>query len=345
MVLQTLYVLADLYWVGKLGKESIAAVSLVGNLGFVVLAVTQMLGVGTATLVSHAVGAGEKPRAILAFNQAYVLSLVTGLAFTVAAYALRGAYTRWLGADAETARLALLYLTWLLPALLLQFLVVAMGSALRGTGVVKPTVVIQITAVTLNIALAPVLVLGWGTGRPLGVVGASMASVIAIALGVILFFGYFLGSESYLRVDLRHWKPQWKTWLAMIRVGAPVGAEFVMLALYLILTHAIIRPFGAAAQAGFGITARVMQAMFLPVIAIGFAAAALSGQNFGARKAERVRQSHHAALILATGPMLACTALCQLFAEPLVRAFSAEPAVVAFGAESLRIVSWNFVTF
>ena len=87
MLFQTLYFLAGLYWVGTLGKESIAAVSLAGNLTFLVLALTQMLSVGTMTLVSHAVGAGMKRRAVHAFNQAYILSLVAGVAFAVAAYA------------------------------------------------------------------------------------------------------------------------------------------------------------------------------------------------------------------------------------------------------------------
>jgi putative MATE family efflux protein len=345
MVFQTLYFLADLYWVGRLGKESVAAVSLVGNLGFLVLALTQMLGVGTATLVSHAAGAGMKPHAVHAFNQAYVLSLVTGVAFAVAAYALRGVYTSWLGADAETARLGLAYLNWLIPALLLQFLVIAMGSALRGTGIVKPTVAIQAVTVLLNIVLAPVLIFGWGIGRPLGVVGAAVASLVSIAVGVAVFFRYFLRSAGYLRFDLADWKPDWKTWWAMIRVGAPAGAEFVMLSVYMMLVHAIIRHFGAAAQAGFGIGGRVMQAMFLPVVAIGMAVAPLAGQNFGARKGERVRQSFYSALMLATVLMLAFTALCQVFAEPLVRAFSRDPTVIAFGSECLRIVSWNFVTF
>ena len=345
MVLQTLYFLADLYWVGRLGKESIAAVSLVGTLGFLVLALTHMLGVGTATVTSHAAGAGSTPRAIHAFNQAYVLSLVTGVAFAVAAYALRGVYTARLGADAETARLGLAYLNWLIPALVLQFLVIAMGSALRGTGVVKPMVVVQATTVLLNIVLAPVLIFGWGMGRPLGVLGAAVASLVASVFGVTALFLYFMRSASYLRFDLTDWKPDWAAWRTMIRIGAPAGAEFVMLSVYMMFVHSIIRPFGAAAQAGFGIGGRVMQAMFLPVIAIGFATAALVGQNFGARKAERVRQSFRSALMLATVPMLAFTAACQLLAEPLVRVFSREPAVIAFGTECLQIVSWNFVGF
>ena len=166
MLFQTLYFLAGLYWVGTLGKESIAAVSLAGNLTFLVLALTQMLSVGTMTLVSHAVGAGMKRRAVHAFNQAYILSLVAGVAFAVTAYALRGVYTSWLGADAETARLGREYLGWFIPALLLEFLVVAMGSGLRGTGIVKPSVTIQVGTVTLNMVLAPILIFGWGTGRP-----------------------------------------------------------------------------------------------------------------------------------------------------------------------------------
>ena len=129
-----------------------------------------------------------------------------------------------------------------------------------------------------------------------------------------------------------------------MRVGAPAGAEFLVLTIYLIVVQAIIRPFGAAAQAGFGISGRLMQAMFLPVVAIGLAAAPLVGQSFGARKGERVRQSFSSASMLATILMLVCVALCQLFSKALVAGFSREPAVIVFGSECLRILSWNLVS-
>ena len=74
MLFQTLYVLVDLYWVGRLGTEAVAAVGISGNLMFVVLAATQMLAVGTTTLVSHAVGSRDRDRATLVFNQSQVLS-------------------------------------------------------------------------------------------------------------------------------------------------------------------------------------------------------------------------------------------------------------------------------
>src|SRR5437762_10837255 len=81
MLAQTLYLLADLYWVGRLGKEAIAAVGLSGNLMMVVLALTQALGVGTTTIISHAAGRKDQTKAELVFNQAVVLSLLVGLVF------------------------------------------------------------------------------------------------------------------------------------------------------------------------------------------------------------------------------------------------------------------------
>src|SRR5687767_15543535 len=120
MVFQTLYVLIDLYWVGRLGTDAVAAVGLSGNLMFIVLAATQMLGVGTTTLVSHATGARNRERANLVFNQSQVLSLVVGGLFFLVAMATRGVYTASLSADATTLQLADEYLRWFIPALALQ---------------------------------------------------------------------------------------------------------------------------------------------------------------------------------------------------------------------------------
>src|SRR5712691_7179386 len=83
MFVQTLYLLADLYWVGRLGKEAIAAVGVAGNLTLIVLALTQMLGVGTTTLISQAAGRKDQPRAELVFNQSFIMSILVGIAVGV----------------------------------------------------------------------------------------------------------------------------------------------------------------------------------------------------------------------------------------------------------------------
>jgi len=343
MVFQTLYFLVDLYWMGRLGSHAVAAVSIAGNLTFIVLALTQMLGVGTTALVSHAVGQKNPGRAILVFNQAQLLSMICGVAFVATGMALRRPYVEALAADPVTAGLASDFLGWFIPAMGLQFGLVALGAALRGTGNFKPGMVVGTATVILNILLAPVLIFGWGTGVAFGVAGAAVSTFIAVLVGVLWLAGYFLRAGSYLVFTVRDWKPRTAIWGAMLKIGLPAGTEFALMAVYLFIVYAISRPFGAAAQAGFGIGLRILQAGFMPVVALGFAVAPVAGQNFGARHPERVRRAFQDAAWMAAGVMAAFAALCLIAPRALIGVFSSDPAVIAVGEEYLRILAWSFV--
>jgi putative MATE family efflux protein len=343
MVVQTLYLLADLYWVGRLGKEAIAAVGVAGNLTMIVLALTQMLGVGTTTLISHAAGQKDQSRAELVFNQSFVMSILVALALGVCGFALMDPYCNSLSADAITAGLAKSYLLWFIPALMLQFPLVALGSALRATGIIKPTVGLQVLSVVLNIVLAPLLIFGIGPWPRLGVTGAALASFIAILIADVLIVIYFQKKYHYLRFRFRLFRPQTKIWSKMLHIGVPAGAEFVLLFVYIVIVYGIIRSFGPAAQAGFGIGARMMQALFLPVVALSFAVSPVVGQNFGGRRADRVRHAVYSAIGIACLMMLILTLLAHFAPAPLIRAFSKDPHVIDFGSDYLRIVALNFV--
>src|SRR5438128_1604291 len=143
MMVQTLYLLADLFWVGRLGKEAIAAVGVAGNLMMIALALTQMLGVGTTALISQAAGRKDQSHAELVFNQSCMMSILIAVGLGMLGFLTMEIYANSLSADAATAVLAKAYLRWFLPALLLQFPLVAMGSALRATGIVLAPVVFQ----------------------------------------------------------------------------------------------------------------------------------------------------------------------------------------------------------
>jgi putative MATE family efflux protein len=343
MMAQTLYLLADLYWVGRLGKEAIAAVGVAGNLTMIVLALTQMLGVGTTTLISHAAGQKDQTRAELVFNQSFVMSILVALALGVFGFLLMDVYSNSLSADAITATLAKKYLLWFIPALLLQFPLVALGSALRATGIIKPTVGLQVLSVLLNIILAPLLIFGVGPFPKLGVTGAALASFIAILIADVLMVIYFEKKYHYLRFRFAQMRPQLKIWSKMLHIGVPAGTEFVLLFVYIVIVYGIIRGFGPAAQAGFGVGARVMQALFLPVVALAFAVSPVVGQNFGGRRADRVRQSVYSAIAIATAMMLVLALLAYFASGLLILPFSRDPHVIAFGSEYLRIVALNFV--
>lgn len=343
MVFQTLYFLIDLYWVGRLGTEAVAAVAVAGNLTFVVLALTQMLGVGTTAVVSHAVGRKEHQQAQLLFNQSQFLAIVTGVVFLVVGVAFTRRYSVAMSADAGTARLAIQYLLWFVPAMALQFPLVAMGSALRAVGNFKPGMIVSTATVILNMVLAPFLIFGWGTGRAFGVAGAAISSLVAIVVGIVWLSRYFIGKTAYLHFHFDLWRPRLVLWRRMLAIGLPAGFEFGLMSVYLAVVYTIMRPFGAAAQAGFGIGLRIIQAGFMPVVALGFSVAPVAGQNFGARLAHRVTATFKDAAMLAVAAMVLFALLCHLVPGPLIRLFSKDPEVVRVGVEYLRIVSWNFV--
>src|SRR5207253_356928 len=258
MLFQTLYFLIDLYWVGRLGTAAVAAVGIAGNLTFVVLALTQMLGVGTTAVISRAFGRKDAPQAVMLFNQAQVLAMVTGVLFLALGLVTRLPYARGMAADARTAELAAQYLAWFVPAMALQFGLVAMSAAL-------------------------------------------------------------------------------------LAIGLPSGVEFGITTVYLALVYSITRPFGAAAQAGFGIGMRIIQAGFMPVVALAFSVAPVAGQNFGARLAQRVKDTFKDAAWMAVSLMVVFAVACHLLPAPFVRVFSKDPDVIAVGTEYLRIISFNYV--
>ena len=343
MLFQTLYFLVDLYFVSRLGDAAIAGVSSAGTAGFVILALTQMLGVGTVALVAQAAGAKDQAQANLVFNQSVLLSALCGAATLIAGILVTGPYLRAVSADAATASAGIAYLYAYTPGLALQFAVVALGSALRGTGIVRPTMLVQMLTVVVNIVLAPVLIAGWGTQRPLGTAGAGLASSLAIGVGVLLLWIYFVRLEHYVGLSSKLWRPQWATIRRILNIGLPAGGEFFMMFVILGVIYWVIRGFGPAAQAGFGIGGRMMQALFLPVMALAFGATPLAGQNFGARHYERVRATFWHAAILSSVLMLGLTLVCQLRPQLFIQGFSRQPDVVTVGAEYLRIISWNFV--
>jgi putative MATE family efflux protein len=342
MLLQTLYLVVDLFFVSRLGNAAIAGVSAAGNLTFVVFALTQMLGVGIVALMSHAVGRKDQPDANLVFNQSLILSGLCAVITLAAGYGLTRVYMGTLGADEATAEAGISYLYWYLPGLALQFALVAMGSALRGTGIVKPTMVVQALTVLLNIALAPVLVAGWITHRPLGVAGAGLASTIAIAAGVIILALYFVKLEKYVSIHPDQWIPRPATWLRILKIGLPAGGEFGLMFIYMAVIYWIIRHFGSAAQAGFGVGMRVMQSIFLPAMAVAFAAAPIVGQNFGAKLPDRVRETFRVAAVMCASIMLLLTFFCLWRADWFISIFTSDPGAVAVGAQYLHITAWNF---
>lgn len=343
MLFQTLYYLVDLYFVATLGDSAIAGVSAAGNVQFIVMALTQVLGVGTMATIAQAVGRKNREDAQLIFNQSLILAFSFAVGLLILGYVLVDDYMGGMGADRASTVAGETYLYWFLPGMALQFALVSMGSALRGTGIEKPSMLIQILAVTLNAILSPIFVVGWLTGRPLGVMGAALASTLSVSVAVVLMWIYFRRSSRYVHFDRRLFRPRMEIWRRILKIGIPPGGEFALLFIYIGVIYWATRHFGAEAQAGFGIGSRVMQAIFLPAMAVAFATGPVGGQNFGAGQGDRVRQTFRSAALIGSSMMFALTLLCQWRPEIFIGVFTDDQAVLDVGTDFLRIISWNFV--
>lgn len=343
MVFQTLYFLVDLYFVAELGSGAIAGVGLAGNIAFASLALTQTLTVGTTTLVAQALGAKHPREARRVFNQSQVLAMGVGVAFVAATLLGTDAFASTVTADAETAAALRSYLTWFLPSLGVQFLFVAMAAALRGAGEVRAPMLVQVASLVVNILLAPVLIAGWGTGRPLGAYGAGLATFVAVIVGALLLVVFLRRRHEVLTFDFRDWKPDFALWRRMLAIGLPAGGEFMLMFVYSTVIYTVIAQFGADAQAAFGIGMRIIQTGFMPAVAIAFSVSPIAAQNFGARNAGRVRGAMRAGLTSVAAIMLVFTALCHISPMSLVGVFTADANVIAIGTVMLGILSYNFV--
>ena len=347
MVFQTLYFLVDLYWVGRLGKEAVAGVGIAGNLTFIVLAITQMLGVGTTTLVSHAAGRKDRDRALLVFNQSQVLSVVVGAALLRRRHGAPHRRTRTRSrADARTAALAADYLAVVHPG---------DGAAVRdgrdGRGAARHR---QLQAghdrpdrhgdPEHGAGAVPDLRLGHAAGRSAWPARRSRRSSRSRSASVWLTF-YFLPKDSYLKFMAADWKPRLRTLEEDAR-DRPAGRRGVRADRRLPVRR-LRRSAGRSARRrrpGSASACASCRPASCRSSRSGFAVAPVAGQNFGARQAERVRATFRSAVADGGRRDAAARRSPAAIAAPRWSGSSrATPQVVAVGAEYLRIVSWNFV--
>ena len=293
LVFQTLYFLVDLYFVSHIGKEAIAGVSAAGTAFFLVMAMTQLVGaLGALSLIAQATGRKDAADADLVFNgQAMSFAAMCALLVLGLGYVYAGRIMSGYGADVQTAEQGRLYLMGFLPSLAAMFPSTAMGSGLRGTGVVKPTMIVQSLSVLLNVVLAPVLIAGWGTGHPLGVFGAGLASSIAVVLGLVVLTAVFPRVEHFLRIepgDLG--APPYR--MGPYRRHRPAGGGRVRADVRDLLGGLCCDPRLRGDGAGRVRHRRTHHAIDLPAgHGGGLCRRADSGQNYGAKQYDRVRET------------------------------------------------------
>ena len=338
-LLQNAQSLIDLFWVGKLGAEAVAALSLSGAVLFLMWPLVMGLSTGTVALVSRHVGAGRPDKAAAAAGQSVGLSLLAGALVGGAGLLGLNALLRLLDAEPAVAALARQYLTISFLGFFTVFLLAVSTGAMQAAGNALLPMAGMILANLINLALDPVLIFGWLGFPALGVRGAAWATVFSQAAACALVAAGLFRGVPRLKIGWRHLAPRLGPSWQIFRIGIFSSAQMLARSLMVFVLFRIVAACGTAALAGYGIGMRFHQIVLLPCFVLGNAAAALVGQNLGADQPDRATRAGWLAAGIGMALNTAAALALVLLAPLLTGAFTDDPAVIAVSVDYLRLVS------
>jgi len=345
MSMESAFGIVDVFFVSRLGSDAIATVGVTESLITLIFAVALGLSMATTAMVARRVGEGHEEQAAVASVQAILLGVIVALPLGATGALLAPRLLRLMGSPEGVVAIGSGYTAVMLGGNLTIFLLFLINAIFRGAGDASIAMRSLWVANIANMILDPCLIFGWGPFPELGVTGAAVASTIGRGIGVAYQLRRLTAPGGRIRVQRRHLALQAGTMLGLARVS--VGGVLQMLiatASWLGLVR-ILSPFGSAALAGYTIALRIIIVTILPAWGLSNAAATLVGQNLGAGRPDRAERSVWLTAYYNMA-LLGCVMVVFLvFADHLIRIFSADPQVVSIGASCLRTISYGYILY
>ena len=340
--MQVIYNLADTFWLGRLGAEAVAAISIGFPLVFLIVSIGAGITVAGTTLVAQYMGADnqEMTNKVTAQIFLFVLSLSVvlggiGVLFNKNILIMMGTPSNIL-ADASA------YLNIISAGVPFMFMFFIFSALLRGYGDTKTPMKFMIFSSLLNIVLDPFMIFGIGFFPALGVEGAAYATIFSRAVaGVIGIYLLFTGRKG-LTLKLKYLKPDFSVLKKIIVIGFPSAAEQSIVALGMTLLMSIVSQFGTMVVAAYGIGSRILSVVMLPSRGLATATTTMVGQNLGAENIKRAESSawKSTGIIFVTLTVLAI--ISNLFPRAIIGVFNSNPEVIEIGVSFLRVVGFSF---
>lgn len=343
-LLETAYEWADMFWLGRLSDDAVAAVAVGFPAMFLLISVAIGFTIAGTALVAQYTGAGDLKNTEKVAGQTILLIVALAVIFSVVGYAWAPGILRLLATPPEIMDDALVYLRIFYLGLLPLYIFFVLQALLRGWGDTVTPMKLSALAVTLNIVLDPFLIFGWGPFPALGVAGAAYASVFSRAVAAIVMIYMVARGKVGLRISLESFKPDFTLLRRIFKIGLPSSAETANRSLDLAIMTWLVAGFGAKALAAYGIGSRIITLVLMPSFAISAGTTTMVGQNIGARQPDRAAQSGWQAAGLMFGIFAVFGALIMLQPQALIALFNQEPDVLAIGGEFMQIVGWTFAT-
>jgi putative MATE family efflux protein len=332
MFVQTMYNIVDTAFVGRLGAESIAALTFAFPIFFILIGLNSGIGVGLNSVVSRKLGAKDRTGAENAAVHGLIMTAVFGAVLLAIGLPLQKDLFLLLGARGHVLDLAISYMTVIWLGVFFMFTAYAMNSIFSAQGDTKTPMIVQSAALILNGILDPILIYL----LRLGVQGAAIATVIALAFSVLLYV-YFLRRRSYLKIDLRRFRFAFPLCREICRVGAPASLMMLIMSVYVMFLNRFMAHFGTNYVAAFGLATRLESLPGMLIVGLSVSLLTLVAMFHGAKRLATLKSISWFGLVIGI-VFTSFTGLVFYIAPTFfLKIFTDERLILMNGAAYLRI--------
>jgi putative MATE family efflux protein len=342
-ILQTAYQLIDTFWLGRLGANAVAAVSISFPILFLVLSLGAGLTLAGTVIVSQYRGANDSKMIDFTASQTVFIVFLISILLAILGYVAASPLMNLVGAGPEILNDSVTYFQVSSFGFVFLFMFFVFQSLMRGIGNVLLPMYIVFGTVLLNLVLDPLFIFGYGSIEGYGVAGAAIASVITQGLSAAAGLYILFRGKQGIKIKLSSMKLEFRWVKRMFELGIPASLEQSSRAAAMTVMVMLVTSYGSEVVAAYGIGARILSLVIVPSIGMGIATTTLVGQSIGAGKIKRAEKIGDLSAKIAFFGLTGIGVLLFLFAGNLTAFFVPnDPQVIKDGAKFIRIMSLSF---
>jgi putative MATE family efflux protein len=345
LVMESVFAIVDIYFVGKLGPSAVATVGLTETYLFLLYSLAMGLAMAVTAIIARRIGEKKGGDAGIAAVQSIFIAIICSVPFAIAGIFFSKELLGFMGADAWAIEHGYRYTQWMLGGNAVIVLLFVINAIFRGAGDAAIAMRVLWLANIINLVLDPLLIFGWGPIPAMGIEGAAIATNIGRGIGVAAQLYLLLKGGKHIQVKLSQVSWHAKTALNIVKTSlGGVGQMIVSMTSWIFLMR-ILADVGSEAVAGSTIALRIMMFTMMPAWGLSNAAATLVGQNLGAGQPDRAESTVWKIGIYNMVFLVGVSIVYYFYNESLMDIFTNDEKVISIGAEWLRILSYSYFVY
>jgi putative MATE family efflux protein len=347
-VMQIGYSMVNTIWVGHLvGEDAVGASGVSLFILFVLMGLVMGMSMGSTILVAQYYGAKDYSMVGKVVNTSFVLALILGGILTIAAILSADPLLKAMDTPPENFAMASSYLKISMPGFILMYLSFLINSILRGTGDTVTPLIFMSVGIVLNAVLDPFFIGGFGLFPFHGLDGAAYATLVSQTVALGISFLYLNRRNHLVALHPGRLTMDRHVTFLLFKIGLPSIIQQSLVSISSLFITTFVNAFGSAATNAFGAVVRVDMLAFMPSISMSMAVSALTGQNLGALKPERVREAFRWGIVMTSAITILISFVVVFLARPILTIFGlgGDPKVMDIGVTYLRMVGSCYLFF